>query len=156
MNIIKRFQQINFKLISFCGLLLFELLFGFAPTNSVNLDEKPIYNEYFERHDKLQSEADALLPLFDKMPPVAVYLKDAPVIETGSNTERGVAYTNCENFEYPTIIIKQTFYQNANSKQLTNILKHEMTHAWLCRQRQMSGHDERFRKKFSEVGGFGN
>ena len=110
----------------------------------------------FESNDELQTDANVLLNLFDNMPPVSVYLKDEPVIKSGTNTERGVAYTQCEQHEKPTIFIKKSFYENANRKQLDNILKHELTHAWLCRQRLMTGHDEGFRRKFAEVGGFGN
>jgi SprT-like family len=108
-------------------------------------------------HDKkLQAETDALLPLFDSMPPVPIYLKDAPVLQTGTNVETGMAYTHCYNQEFPFILVKKTFYQKANRKQLINALKHELTHAWLCRRRIMSGHDERFRQKFKQVGGIGN
>jgi hypothetical protein len=109
-----------------------------------------------ETDQKLQNETDALLNLFDKMPSVPVYLKDEPILKSGTNTEHGVAYTDCKNNRIPTIYIKRIFFANANNKQLTNILKHELTHAWLCRQGLMNGHDERFKKKFKEVGGFGN
>ncbi len=110
----------------------------------------------FERSAKLQTETDALLPLFGKMPQVPAFLKDEVINKEGSNTERGVAYTTCENKTQPTIFIKKVFYEKAPRKQITNILKHELTHAWQCRQSMMWGHDERFRKKFKEVGGFGN
>jgi predicted SprT family Zn-dependent metalloprotease len=109
-----------------------------------------------EGNPTLQANTDELLILFDNMARVPVFLKDEAINKSGTNTERGVAYTLCENFETPKIILKKSFYQKANQKQLTNILKHELTHAWLCRRKQMSGHDERFRQKFNEVGGFGN
>ena len=108
-------------------------------------------------HDKkLQAETDALLPLFDSMPPVPIYLKDAPILKSGTNVETGMAYTHCYNREFPFILVKKSYYQKVNRKQLINALKHELTHAWLCRQHIMSGHDERFRQKFKQVGGFGN
>lgn len=113
-------------------------------------------NKQFEADAKLQSESDKLAPLFDKMPPVPVFLKDEPIIKNGTNTERGVAYTVCENKDQPTVFVKKIFYQKANQKQLTNILKHELTHAWACRQRIAAGHDARFKQKFKQVGGFGN
>src|SRR4051812_32340751 len=47
-----------------------------------------------ERDDNLQAEMDALLSLFDQMPPVPVYLKDEPMLKAGTNTERGAAYTH--------------------------------------------------------------
>jgi hypothetical protein len=120
-------------------------------------DEKVVPVEKFERDGKLQTDADALLPLFDKMPPVPVYLKDELIIKTGSNVEKGVAYTDCDKNVIPTIFFKKVFYRKANKKQLTNILKHELTHAWLCRQQLMSvGHGAMFQKKFKQVGGFGN
>ena len=119
---------------------------------AVNTEKK----ENFERNMKLQTETDALLPLFNKMPQVPVFLKKEIINKEGSNTERGVAYTTCENKNQPTIFVKKVFYENANGKQLVNILKHELTHAWQCRQETMWGHDERFRRKFKEVGGFGN
>jgi hypothetical protein len=121
-------------------------------TSKVKIELK----ENLETDQKLQDKTDALLNLFDKMPSVPVYLKDEPILKSGTNTEHGVAYTDCKNNRIPTIYIKRVFFANANNKQLTNILKHELTHAWLCRQGLMSGHDERFRKKFKEVGGFGN
>ncbi len=125
------------------------------PTNRVaNIPSTP--EKKFERDAKLQREADALLPLFDKMPSVAVYLKDEPVLKGGTNVENGVAYNVCENKTNPMIFVKQAFYQKANSKQLVNILKHELTHAWFCRQGIQAGHDARFREKFKQVGGFGN
>ncbi|HEX9961226.1 MAG TPA: SprT-like domain-containing protein [Pyrinomonadaceae bacterium] len=111
----------------------------------------------FEHDRNLQAETDALLSLFDNMPPVPVYLKDEPILKSGTNTERGAAYTHCYSQELPTIFVKKIFYQKTNRKQLVNLLKHELTHAWLCRQRSMSsGHDASFRQKFTEVGGFGN
>ena len=119
---------------------------------AVNIEKR----ENFERAMKLQKETDALLQLFDKMPQVPVFLKNEIINKEGSNTERGVAYTTCENKNQPTIFVKKVFYENANGKQLVNILKHELTHAWQCRQETMWGHDERFRRKFKEVGGFGN
>ena len=109
-----------------------------------------------ERNAKLQTETDALLPLFGKMPQVPVYLKDEIIKREGSNVERGVAYTTCENKNQPVIFVKKVFYEKANRKMLTNILKHELTHAWQCREGMMWGHDEQFRKKFKAVGGFGN
>jgi hypothetical protein len=119
-------------------------------------DKNLISAGQLESDNQLQVEADALLPLFENMLPVSVYLKDEPTIKSGTNTERGVAYTTCDNYETPLIVVKKNFYNKANRKQLVNILKHEMTHAWLCRQNLMSGHDERFRRKFAEVDGFGN
>jgi len=77
-------------------------------------------------------------------------------LKSGTSIERGVAYTLCETSEKPVIFVKKSFYENTNRQQLVNILKHELTHAWLCRQNLMSGHDEIFRRKFAEVGGFGN
>ncbi len=117
---------------------------------------KPTPREDFERDKNLQAESDALLPLFDNMPPVPVYLKDEPILKAGTNTEKGSAYTHCYESEKPAIFVKKIFYQKANRNRLVNALKHELTHAWLCRKRQMSGHDEQFRRKFKQVGGFGN
>ncbi len=122
------------------------------PTAAVKV-ETP---QNFERSAKLQTETDALLPLFGKMPQVPAFLKDEVINKEGSNTERGVAYTTCENKNQPTIFVKKVFFEKAPRKQIVNILKHELTHAWQCRQSMMWGHDERFRKKFKEVGGFGN
>lgn len=110
----------------------------------------------FERNAKLQADTDALLPLFDKMPQVPVFLKDEVINKEGTNTQRGVAYTTCEQKNQPTIFVKKVFYEKANRKMLTNILKHELTHAWQCRQNFTWGHDEKFRQKFKSVGGFGN
>ncbi len=90
------------------------------------------------------------------MPSVPIFIKDEPITKNGTNTERGVAYTVCENYENPTIFVKKVFYQKANRKQRVNILKHELTHAWFCRKRISAGHDAGFREKFKHVGGFGN
>lgn len=134
-----------------------------APTAQASAAGKIVFStdtrvERVERDDKLQAETDALLPLFDKMPQVPVYLKDEPFLKQGgTNTERGAAYTHCDRDEFPSIFVKKIFYQKANRKQLINALKHELTHAWLCRQRLMSvGHGPLFRRKFSQVGGVGN
>jgi SprT-like family len=117
--------------------------------------EKPLEKK-LERNSKLQAQTDSLLYLFDKIPSVPIYLKDEPIIKNGTNVEHGVAYTDCGKNKSPTIYIKKVFYEKANQKQLTNILKHELTHAWQCKKSIMSGHDAEFRKKFTEVGGFGN
>lgn len=121
------------------------------PANAI-----PPPSEKLERDARLQNTADTFLLLFDKMPQVPVYVKNEPIIKTGSDTQRGVAYTICESKNSPTIYVKKAFYEKANDKQLKNILKHELTHAWFCRQGIKTGHDARFRKKFTQVGGFGN
>ena len=118
--------------------------------------KKDVPEEKFERDEKLQAEADALLPLFDKMPPVPVYVTDEVIQKAGTNTEKGMAYTHCYGQERPAIFFKKAYYRKTNRKQLINAMKHELTHAWLCRQSVMWGHDERFYKKFRQVGGFGN
>lgn len=105
------------------------------------------------KDEKLQREIDALLPLFG-MPSVPVFIKDEP-ITAGAFVQDGVAYNICEDRK-PTIFVKKAFYEKANQKQLVNILKHELVHAWFCRLDIKADHDERFRKKFKEVGGFGN
>jgi SprT-like family len=115
----------------------------------------PIRNDEVEKDARLQTQADSLLNLFDNMPQVPVFLKDVPILKTGSEVERGLAYAICEN-KKPTIFIKKVFYQKNNQKQIVNILKHELTHAWFCRQDIKAEHDARFRKKFESVGGFGN
>jgi hypothetical protein len=138
------------------GLLLTVLLLNLFPTPP-QIKEAADPGDNFEHDENLQAEADALLPLFDGMPKVPVYLKDEPILKSGTHTETGAAYTHCYPREFPNIFVKKIFYQKANRIQLVNALKHEMTHAWLCRRRQMSnGHGSLFRQKFSEAGGFGN
>lgn len=128
-----------------------------AANNSQNQTVKKVVpEEKFERDEKLQAEADALLPLFDKMASVPVYVKDEAILKGGTNTEKGIAYTDCKDHKTPTIFVKKNFYRKTNRKQIVNMLKHELTHAWLCRQEIMWGHDERFYKKFRQIGGFGN
>lgn len=119
-------------------------------------DAVPAVSNLPETDARLQAEADALLALFDNMPSVPVFVADEVISKSGTNTERGVAYTNCDDFQNPSIVFKREFRERVNDKQRINILKHELTHAWLCRQRLMNGHDEAFRKKFASVGGFGN
>jgi hypothetical protein len=116
----------------------------------------PILNDKVTKVTQLQAKADTLLNLFDNMPPVPFYLKDEPILKTGTNTERGLAYTICEAANKPTIFIKKVFYQKANQKQIDNVVKHELVHAWFCRKGTQVGHDEQFRKKFESIGGFGN
>jgi len=146
---------INYTALKWFLLLL--ILPILSPTRPLTFEKPSINFKNFVSNDNLQADADALLPLFDEMRPVPVYLTDEPILKSGSRIESGVAYTQCENHVYnPIIFIKKNFYENTNRKQLVNILKHELTHAWLCRQNLMTGHDERFRRKFSEVGGFGN
>jgi hypothetical protein len=153
---------INFNYAVFKALLLLLLLSNPMPTSQpfnreIFNREIVVADKPFDRDKKLQAEADALLFLFDKMPPVPVYLKDEPILKSGTNTEKGAAYTQCSTQAAPTIYVKKIFYQKTNRKQLVNLLKHELTHAWLCRQRVMSvGHDAAFREKFTQVGGFGN
>lgn len=105
---------------------------------------------------KLQAISDSLLHLFDKMSSVPVYIVDEPIGRNGVNVEHSVAYAICENQNQPTVFIKKAFYEKRNTKQLVNILKHELTHAYFCRKGIQAGHDERFRQKFREVGGIGN
>lgn len=138
-------------------LLLLLMLSNLIATSQPFAREFVVSENQFERDDKLQAETDALLALFDNMPTVPVYLKDEQISKSGTNTERGAAYTHCYSSELSAIYVKKIFYQKANRKQLVNLLKHELTHAWLCRQRQMSaGHDGAFREKFTQIGGFGN
>jgi len=139
----------------FRGLLFFAILLSLSPAQPL-INPWPATVTDLEYDDRLQAETDSLLTLFDQMPSVPVYIKDVPILKMGTNIERGVAYTNCEGHENPIIFVKKSFYKKANQKQLSNILKHELTHAWLCRQSLMSGHDARFREKLSQVGGFGN
>ncbi len=122
--------------------------------SNIKLIQTPVQN--VEKKAQLQTQADSLLKLFDNMPSVPLFTKDEPILKTGTNTERGLAYTICENKNQPTIFIKKAFYEKANQKQLTNILKHELTHAYFCRQGVQADHDPRWRKKFESIGGFGN
>lgn len=149
---------INFIYAVFKALLLLLLLLSNPmPTSQPHAPEIVVSEIQFDSDKNLQAAADALLSLFDNMPPVPVYLKDEPILKSGTNTERGAAYTQCSRQALPTIFVKKIFYQKTNRKQLVNLLKHELTHAWLCRQRAMSvGHDAAFREKFTQVGGFGN
>lgn len=127
-----------------------------VPANVVNTP-KPIPVKTPEQDLKLQAEADSYLKLFDNMPSVPVYLTNAAVSKSGGKIEKGVAYTTCESAARPEIWFKKDFALKTNQKQLTNIIKHELTHAWLCRQKEMAtGHGELFQKKFKSVGGFGN
>jgi beta-lactamase regulating signal transducer with metallopeptidase domain len=122
-----------------------------------NVNAKSVLDKKTEQSEKLQNETNALLSLFDKkMQIVSVFIKDEPILKSGTEAQQRVAYTICENKTNPTIFVKKVFYQDVNKKQLINILKHELTHAYFCRQGIQAGHDERFRKKFESVGGFGN
>ncbi len=124
-----------------------------ASTNKPN----PILNDKVAKDSKLQTQSDSLLNLFDNMPSVPVFTKDEPILKTGTVLERGLAYTACDVHDNkPTIFIKKAFYEKGNQKQIVNILKHELTHAYFCRQGFQVGHDERWRKKFESIGGFGN
>ncbi|CAN5276135.1 hypothetical protein BH10ACI1_BH10ACI1_21090 [soil metagenome] len=136
--------------------LLWSVILIFLIPNQTLVKMELIPHDIFEYNAKLQNDADALLNLFDGMDSVPIFLKDEPIIKTGTNTERGVAYTTCDGNEFPKIFVKKIFYQKTNRIQLNNILKHELTHSWLCRQQLMSGHDARFRQKFEQIGGFGN
>lgn len=123
---------------------------------SGSIETRPLWRKGTRTVEKLNLETDRLLSLFDEMPRVPVYVTDEPILKNGSATQKGVAYTACEAKNDPTIFIKTAFYERANQRQMTNILKHELTHAWFCRQGIRAAHDERFRQKFREVGGFGN
>lgn len=148
---------VNFTRAAFgCLALLLLITLNLSPEQSLPTGKATVSTDEFEGDDNLQTEADALLPLFDQMPPVPLYLKDEPVLKSGTEIERRVAYTYCKNLESPTIFVKKIFYRTANRTQIINILKHELTHAWLCRQHIDAGHDARFRRKFKQVGGWGN
>lgn len=167
--------KIRRKTLSKMSLRLYIILIGLiplfackSPTNT-NLNTQNISNaissptkspnplpKNLEVDEKLQKQSDEFLPLFGNMPQVPVFIKDEPILRSGSETQKGVGYTLCESNNHPVIYLKKVFYQKANQKQLTNILKHELTHAYFCRQGIQAGHDERWRKKFREVGGFGN
>lgn len=148
-------MAVNFTQAVFRSLLLLAIILNF--TLPQPFFDEAVSNENFETDDNLQATTDALLPLFDNMPRVPVYLKDELLLKTGTNTERGAAYTHCYRNESPAIFMKKVFYQKANRLQLSNALKHELTHAWLCRQQLMSvGHGAAFREKFIQVGGVGN
>jgi len=123
---------------------------------TLNINPKPILDKKGVPDAQLQIKANSFLPLFDNMQFVPIYVIDEPIISNGSETQKGVAYTVCLTNDNPTIYLKRVFYGGANQKQLGNIIKHELVHAWFCRQGVQVGHDERFRKKFKEVGGFGN
>lgn len=125
------------------------------PEQVVNASKTPVPKPKGVRDANLQRETDALLPLFDRMPSVPVYLVDEPIQKGSEGKDGGVAYNVCVS-RNPTIYIKKAFYDKKNQKQIVNILKHELTHAYFCRQDIQAGHDERFRKKFTQVGGFGN
>lgn len=116
----------------------------------------PVPEHKGARNPGLQSEVNKILPLFKTMTKVDAYVVDEPIEKTGSEVEKGVAYTTCSPSKIPVLYIKKSFYGRANQQQLTNILKHELTHAWFCTQGVQTGHDARFRAKFKEVGGFGN
>jgi hypothetical protein len=153
----KAYIFIKFNYAAWLRLALWLLILPIStPTRFFTIEKPSIFFENIATDANLQADVDALLPLFDEMPPVPVYLSDEPVLKSGSSIERGVAYTQCEKNERPVVFVKKNFYEKTNRKQLVNILKHELTHAWLCRQNLMSGHDEIFRRKFSQVGGFGN
>ena len=49
---------------------------------------------------------------------------DEPVNHSRAGAEPGVAYAECDRKNVPTIYVKKEFYQKANPKMLTNILKH--------------------------------
>ncbi len=126
-------------------------------TNNIPTPSKtPQLQKNVKTDNRLQQQTDALLHFFDKMPTVPVFINDEPILKKGSETQNGVAYTKCES-KNPSIIMKKIFYEKANEKQLTNILKHELTHAWLCRKGLMAtGHGKEFRDKFKQAGGIGN
>lgn len=125
------------------------------PANTPSQNKTPQSQKNVKTDNKLQQQTDALLHFFD-MQAVPVFINDEPVLKKGSETQKGVAYTKCES-KNPSIIMKRIFYEKANEKQLTNILKHELTHAWLCRKGMMAtGHGKEFRDKFKQSGGIGN
>jgi hypothetical protein len=105
---------------------------------------------------QLQQQADSLLHLLDSMPSVPVLITDEPILKEGNNVETAIAYTTCAQRQFPEIFVKEAFYRRANEKQLINALKHELTHAWFCRQGIIADHGPEFRKKFESIGGFGN
>jgi len=120
------------------------------PAAAVTPDHKGV------RDSKIQAEADRITPLFGSMPKVAVFVVDEPIQPKNIAVEPGVAYTTCSPGKVPTVYVKKAFLTKAPNQQITNILKHELTHAWFCAQGIQTGHDARFRAKLKEIGGFGN
>ena len=141
------------------GILLLKIIFA-PPIPASVIAPMPVQRADFrfentERDTDLQKATDALLPLFDRMPTVPVYVVDAPILKSGTNVETSNAYTDCDQNRFPFIFVKKNYRQTAHETRLTNTLKHELTHAWLCRQGMMSaGHDAIFRRKLNEVGGW--
>ena len=167
-NILKLLLFVVVPLIMLFGVVALILLYS-APTPQISevvvanktsnqvSNNKIVSENKFESDKKLQAETDSLLTLFDKrMRTVPVFVRDEPILKTGTESQQRVAYTICENKTNPTIFVKKVFYQCVNKTQLNNILKHELTHAYFCRQGIQAGHDARFRQKFTSVGGFGN
>lgn len=121
-----------------------------APAVSRTPEQKGI------KDPEIQKEADRIVPLFGTMRKVEVYIVDEPIESRDASVEPGVAYTVCSPDKVPIIYLKRAFSTKAPKKQMTNILKHELTHAWFCTQGIRTDHDARFRAKLNEVGGFGN
>src|SRR4051812_37408591 len=109
MNTVKLFAAaVHFGRAAFRGALLLVTLSIPSPTQPF-IGKVVVPPDSFERDDILQAETDVLLPLFDSMPPVPVYVKNEPILKSGTNTERGAAYTHCYAGESPSIFVKKVF-----------------------------------------------
>ena len=64
-----------------------------------------------ETDPQLQDQINSLLPLFDKMPVVPIFLTDEPILKSGSETQKGVGYTICNTKDNPTIYLKKDFFR---------------------------------------------
>jgi hypothetical protein len=112
------FMMVHYNWSVFRLLLLLMLLSNLTPVVPPITGEIVVSGDRLEREDNLQAEADALLLLFDDMPSVAVYLKDEPILRSGTNTRRGVAYTHCQGNELPSIFVKKFFIKKTTGNNL--------------------------------------
>lgn len=94
----------------------------------------------YNTEPKLQNYANSLLSThFDGMPSVPVYIKDQPIDDNGNSLARSLAYYSSATLNSIKkrsktagyIVIKKSFLEKANEKELDNVLKHELIHAWL-------------------------
>jgi hypothetical protein len=78
---------------------------------------------------RLQILANNLLPLFDNMPPVPVYIRPAASEATFLKNPNAAAFHSTAG----RIVFKQEYYEanKENLQELGLLMKHELTHAWM-------------------------
>ena len=77
----------------------------------------------YETDAKLQIQANSLLKLFGNMSQVSVYIKDEPIIKSGSDTQKGVAYAICVTNKQSDYFPQKNLLSKGKSESISQYFK---------------------------------